>query len=61
MPWVAESAWSTARMNGDGLSLCEINEGRVEGLMIGRVKIVGDIESPLPDWSQEKPSKNLEK
>jgi hypothetical protein len=39
-------------MNGDGLSLCEINEGRVEGLMIGIVKIVGDIESPLPDWSQ---------
>jgi hypothetical protein len=31
------------------------------GFMAGKMKIVGDIESPIPDWSQWRPAKNLKK
>jgi hypothetical protein len=29
------------------------------GFMAGKFKIVGDIESPLPDWAHSHPEKNL--
>jgi hypothetical protein len=29
------------------------------GFMAGKFEIVGDIESPLPDWTHSHPEKNL--
>ena len=31
------------------------------GFMAGRLKIVGNIESPIEDWAHWNPAKNLEK
>jgi hypothetical protein len=27
-----------------------VKEDKIFGFMVGKMKIVGDIESPLPDW-----------
>jgi hypothetical protein len=38
-----------------------LKEDGIFGFMVGKMKIVGDIESPIPDWSQWRPAKNLKK
>jgi hypothetical protein len=38
-----------------------LEEDEIFGFMAGKMKIVGDVESPLPDWKYWNPAKNLEK
>jgi hypothetical protein len=35
------------------------NKDDLFGFMAGKFEIVGDIESPLPDWAHSHPEKNL--
>jgi hypothetical protein len=38
-----------------------LKEDEIFGFMAGKMKIVGDVESPLLDWKYWNPAKNLEK
>jgi hypothetical protein len=40
-------------------SLAKSKERPLFGFMAGKFDIVGDIESPLPDWKHWRPAKNL--